>query len=276
MKKHIGLFIMLALTITYVLVVLASPKLIFCGHLPVWVTEYLPRGDSGEPLAPNELGDYIAGMFAPLGVAWLIYTLILQRKELALQRAELTGSRKVWEAQWKEQERMALANEKSAVAAHKNMFLDDVRNRKEAIEWAAQRILQKFANFFSVTSGMVSENSEKSLRNMADEFLDSIREINLALRNDAGIMYPVAMLHRLIRKLDENQEHRELWLLHVMPYLASPDVREIVKFITEFQAEAESLNMSYVVPAEFQPIAKFLSESLQALDGKEAALAKRR
>ena len=45
----------------------------------------------------NEVGDFLAGVFAPLAFLWLVVSLFLQRKELQLQRIELGQARLQWE-----------------------------------------------------------------------------------------------------------------------------------------------------------------------------------
>lgn len=41
----------------------------------------------------NELGDFLAGVFTPAALGWLIYGYLLQSKELGLQRQELKETR---------------------------------------------------------------------------------------------------------------------------------------------------------------------------------------
>ena len=45
-------------------------------------------------LSANELGDFLAGFFAPLAFLWVAYAVIIQSQELAAQRAELEMTRK--------------------------------------------------------------------------------------------------------------------------------------------------------------------------------------
>ncbi|NOT73072.1 MAG: hypothetical protein HOP09_17915 [Hyphomicrobium sp.] len=44
-------------------------------------------------LKPNEVGDFLAGGFAPLAFAWLVVAVFLQREELQAQRKELEQNR---------------------------------------------------------------------------------------------------------------------------------------------------------------------------------------
>ena len=44
-------------------------------------------------LEPNEVGDYLAGAFAPLAFSWLVVAVFLQREELQAQRKELEQNR---------------------------------------------------------------------------------------------------------------------------------------------------------------------------------------
>lgn len=50
-------------------------------------------------LTPSELGDLSAGIFAPLAFIWLVIAVLMQSKELAMQRVELTGMRSAMQAQ---------------------------------------------------------------------------------------------------------------------------------------------------------------------------------
>lgn len=43
----------------------------------------------------NSLGDFLAGMFAPLAFLWLVVTVFLQKQELALTRQEMVDTRNV-------------------------------------------------------------------------------------------------------------------------------------------------------------------------------------
>ena len=61
-------------------------------------------GDGIFKLKPNEFGDLLAGVFAPLAFTWFVvavwmqrYELSLQRRELAMQRDEMKGTREALE-----------------------------------------------------------------------------------------------------------------------------------------------------------------------------------
>lgn len=53
-------------------------------------------------LTPNEFGDLLAGMFAPVAFIWVAAAVMLQRGELAAQRQELSDSRAVAKEQVEE------------------------------------------------------------------------------------------------------------------------------------------------------------------------------
>ena len=73
--KRVGLCVGLVLTAVYILVILV-----------LW-------GSKAWCLAPNELGDFLAGVFTPLAFGWLVYGYFLQTRELGLQREELKHQR---------------------------------------------------------------------------------------------------------------------------------------------------------------------------------------
>ena len=69
--KRVDLRVGVGLTILYVVVV------------------FVLFGSDAWTLAPNELGDFLAGVFTPLALGWLVYGYFLQTRELGLQREEL-------------------------------------------------------------------------------------------------------------------------------------------------------------------------------------------
>ncbi|MCP2132960.1 hypothetical protein [Agrobacterium tumefaciens] len=58
-------------------------------------------------LKPNEWGDLLAGIFAPIAFLWLVATVWIQSDELRLQREEMRESRNSLDAQVKESEQQA-------------------------------------------------------------------------------------------------------------------------------------------------------------------------
>ncbi len=73
--KRDGLQVGVVLTVVYILLILV-----------LW-------GSEAWALAPNELGDFLAGVFTPLALGWLVYGYFLQTRELGLQRQELALTR---------------------------------------------------------------------------------------------------------------------------------------------------------------------------------------
>lgn len=55
-------------------------------------TEPISRWQKFWRSPPNEFGDALAGIFAPLAFLWLVVTVLLQSRELALQREELRST----------------------------------------------------------------------------------------------------------------------------------------------------------------------------------------
>ena len=55
----------------------------------------------------NELGDFLAGVFTPVALGWLIYGYFLQSTELGLQRKELKETRETLGRQVEVMERQA-------------------------------------------------------------------------------------------------------------------------------------------------------------------------
>lgn len=73
-------------------------------------------------LRPNELGDFLAGTFAPLAFLWLFVATMLQREELGLQRKELQETREVLALQKAELARAADENREQTTIMKANLL----------------------------------------------------------------------------------------------------------------------------------------------------------
>lgn len=93
----------------------------------------------------NELGDFLAGFFAPLAFAWLAYAVVIQSKELAAQKEELRLTR----------EEMKLTREVATEA-------------KEATRAQADEA-RRSAELFTVQTELMREDSEFARRGEASE-----------------------------------------------------------------------------------------------------------
>ncbi|MGV8832165.1 MAG: hypothetical protein ACOH2N_09335 [Devosia sp.] len=115
-------------------------------------------------LASNEMGDSLAGAFAPLAFLWLIAAVFLQRNELAAQRQELRESRAVAAQQVEEAKKNVdligiqtgiLKDERAA-----KIEKDADEDLKELIE-TASKIFVDISRVFSVAVGPLDRNSQK-------------------------------------------------------------------------------------------------------------------
>jgi hypothetical protein len=75
--------------------------------LGAWCLGYFDP--AGTPIAPNEWGDVLAGVFSPLAFLWLLYASLSQRAELELQREELKQNNFTQDAQREEMQRQVEA-----------------------------------------------------------------------------------------------------------------------------------------------------------------------
>ena len=80
MKKHKGLWVMGGVSLLYIVLFV-----FLRGPVDIW---YFVREGN-----PNEIGDFLAGLSAPLAFGWLVYGYLLQSSELRLQREELALTR---------------------------------------------------------------------------------------------------------------------------------------------------------------------------------------
>ena len=85
----------------------------------------------------NELGDFLAGVFTPAALGWLIYGYLLQSKELGLQREELKETRETLGQQ------VEVLQEQAAVErqqARPNLFLQEGRTHGDRRTLSVQNL----------------------------------------------------------------------------------------------------------------------------------------
>ena len=184
--KGVGFWVAIGLSGVYLVVV--------CGLL---------GGKIGN-LAPNELGDFLAGVFTPLAFLWLVIGYFMQRTELGLQRQELKHQR----------EELALTRDKLG---------EQVELLKQQAEADHQRTLPRL----KLERGNISRGEQKwRIRNIgaiareltvlkdnvqqsSSRQLDSDKEIDVfSIPNDGGacLFYCEARFTS-----DHHESFRQLW-----------------------------------------------------------------
>lgn len=92
------------------------------------LSSYLPPSSC---MKPNEIGDFLAGVFAPIAFIWLACAVVLQSYELAAQRKELTFARKVAEEQTKATLAQASHAERNADLVQSQLVLSEEEHRRK-------------------------------------------------------------------------------------------------------------------------------------------------
>jgi hypothetical protein len=91
-------------------------------------------------LKPNEIGDTLAGCFAPLAFAWLALAVFLQRLELVAQRVELTLNRDALRQQVQELSRSVSEQQRQA-----NLMTQQVQERHSLeVSISLERMADRF------------------------------------------------------------------------------------------------------------------------------------
>lgn len=85
-------------------------------------------------LQANEIGDFLAGAFAPLAFFWLIATVVIQARELRAQRQELQLTRREFEANRKVAEAQAAEAKRQAeyIGAQTDLLREEQKLHREA------------------------------------------------------------------------------------------------------------------------------------------------
>ena len=143
-----------------------------CIYLIIIITSgfILPK----EPLAHNEWGDYFAGLISPLALAWFVATLMMQareislqrevlenqREELSLQRKEMEASREALEQQVLHQRATADALADSAKIADSQRFHTQVTETRQQLSSILDRLVGGSRSFkFTTDSRNLSTGS---------------------------------------------------------------------------------------------------------------------
>ena len=94
-------------------------------------------------MAMNELGDFLAGVFAPLAFAWLVLGFYLQRIELRLQREELRATRNETAA-------LVAATANLSEATQQMASIEEARDKRATEEkrWRARLIINPVPHLF--------------------------------------------------------------------------------------------------------------------------------
>jgi hypothetical protein len=116
-------------------------------------------------LPPNEMGDFLAGVFAPLAFLWLIAAVFLQREELSAQRQELMASRNV------AQQHVEEAKKNVTFIEEQTKLLADQRKQaeQENADRQIDQLIKQIDSFFSRIAGNTLaiwklENEERKLK----------------------------------------------------------------------------------------------------------------
>lgn len=131
------LFVGLALTVLYIAVVLWL----------VWADAHeLPE------LPLNELGDFLAGVFAPLAFLWFVVAVFIQAQELAAQRRELALTREEFEQNRQVAKEQANEAKRTAefIGSQTDILEDEMEARHQAE--AARLLREQFESLFRYSS----------------------------------------------------------------------------------------------------------------------------
>ncbi|MGX1496194.1 hypothetical protein ACSSV1_001215 [Labrenzia sp. MBR-25] len=123
----------------------------------------------------NEVGDFLAGSFAPLAFIWLAFAVVLQSLELSLQRRELELSRNV-------------ANES-----------------KDAIRAQAEEA-RRSADYFDVQTKLMEAQKDREEREEAN---DELPGLCVQIREAAKNAFPVITAGRSLHEYDVVREVAE-------------------------------------------------------------------
>ncbi|MGF6155815.1 hypothetical protein M2267_001043 [Ensifer sp. KUDG1] len=156
-------------------------------------------GEIVDQIKLNSLGDFIAGIISPLALLWLIATVRLQSKELALQRQEIAANRKVMVDQAKAADEQAkAANEQTNLMWTQSNALREQIKLQQDVAQANYRVTlfqERFALYVFFTNAMENWDGEELTLERAEEIARHATKIEF--------VYGVQLYNDLKPVLDE-------------------------------------------------------------------------
>ena len=116
-------------------------------------------------LSLNNMGDFLAGAFAPLAFLWVVIAVLLQTAELGLQREELKQSREALELQAAETRALVEQNKLSVEVANKALAQQQRREREARLHQIIDALAFRIMNVANRSLVMVGPNKSEPLGN---------------------------------------------------------------------------------------------------------------
>lgn len=154
-------------------------------------------------LKPNTFGDFAAGVSAPLAFLWLVIAVVLQGRELKLQRAELTLNREVLQLQIEElkstseqmRNQTRLLGDEALARKHTEEFdlwrpkivaqlyamAEPDRGNSQAVQTSNETIYFRVAPFHPVASDEMDQNLSGNLKRA----INDLKAVNRSFRKNA-------------------------------------------------------------------------------------------
>jgi len=189
-------------------------------YLGTFIVEALVYGGSGKWVVDkelNSLGDFLAGLFAPVAFLWLIVTVFLQKQELSLTRNEMIEQRKATQKQANEAE------------AHKKFIEQQTNIMKQQAELAAttyakDRKLQLFDRRMDVYEA-IKAFTEKPFKELSgdketNDFIHLYNKVMFLFAGDSEIITWMMRMHNIVTRVineDDIVDVRREWEANINP-----------------------------------------------------------
>jgi hypothetical protein len=197
-------------------------------------------------LGPNEIGDTLAGGFAPLALIWLMTAVLLQSRELRAQRQELALTRN------------EMRESRAVLAAQKEAMDAQVAEARRNVEYIGQQ------------TQFIREDRERSKREMADSAIDTyLGRIVDKFSEASGKYLIITRFHVSLGELTVgsaavriSQRAPLYYALHTIMKYAGQLRREFDRFLTLVPADTpeDQLQLNVAELSEILEIAQSVSE----------------
>ncbi len=213
--------ILLTIIVGYFSWQIAVPQVSNCWA--EWTAETAPTASNDSVteisfncMSPNEIGDFLAGSFAPLAFVWLAFAVVLQSLELSAQRKELELTRGVAKEQQlalaeqaKTMSETARLNREQRARGDLNTLVEIVRNQLQTATGFASSATRAMSDMeYMNRNGKRSVTRCQCVFDREDEhhdyqgFIGTLRELKrsaygeiVAIKNDLG-SYDLALYER--------------------------------------------------------------------------------
>lgn len=270
-KKSITIWVLSAISLIYIVIVyLLIKETAICNEVPI--SENWFKGFWDQYLgcrSVNELGDTLAGAFAPVAFLWLMGAVFIQSQELKAQREELDETQEVMRAQLRVSIQQVEETKASTELFKKQTKIleDEQRSRKRAeADELFDSMLEKVKTYIDLAKGLSVVLSQPSIKGPYGSTV-SITIFKGEVHEMSFEELFRGMIHRLKQSDNTlNQYGHDHFLDNWTERSNFEIVRQHIQNAVDFVPNLSSAYQVWAEALQIQEVAVFMQSLITALD----------